>query len=59
MRAAMLTGLDGHTEALGKLPFRDPSCISAQAAEGAALVCAVPERVSDVWMLDGFDPEPR
>jgi hypothetical protein len=52
-------GLDGRTEALGTLPFRDPSCVSAEAMAPGALVCSVPERVSDVWMVEGFDPEVR
>jgi len=49
--------LDGRIERLGALPFRDPSCASTERAGGDALVCAVPEQVSDVWMVEGFDPE--
>ena len=32
---------------------------AAEAIAPGALVCSVPERVSDVWMVEGFDPEVR
>jgi hypothetical protein len=52
-------GLDGRTEALGTLPFRDAECTSAEPARQGTLVCVAPEQVSDVWMVAGFDPERR
>jgi hypothetical protein len=52
-------GLDGRTEALGTLPFRNADCGSAEPAVRGTLVCVVPEQVSDVWMVAGFDPARR
>ncbi len=54
-------GLDGRREELGTLPFRvrDADCVSADQAGRGTIVCVVPERVSDVWMVAGFDPELR
>jgi hypothetical protein len=52
-------GLDGRTERLGTLPFRDASCAPAATQGPTALVCAAEERLSDVWLVEGFDPERR
>jgi Tol biopolymer transport system component len=52
-------GLDGRTEDLGALPLRvrNAECDSAERGRRRLLACIVPEQVSDVWAVDGFDPD--
>jgi Tol biopolymer transport system component len=49
--------LDGRTRTLGRLPFREAECASAEGAGSGVLLCAVPEQLADAWMVTGFDPE--
>ncbi|MGH7527448.1 MAG: hypothetical protein ACREMX_12190, partial [Gemmatimonadales bacterium] len=48
-------GVDGRPDSGTTLPFRDAECSSAEPARRGLLVCVVPEQVSDVWMVAGFD----
>ena len=39
------------------MPFEDARCDLCEYPEGLTLLCYVWEWVSDVWMIENFDPE--
>jgi len=51
--------VDGSAGDRMTFPFRDVECSSAESFRRGLIVCAVPELVSDVWMVTGFDPTRR
>lgn len=44
---------------IADLPFKDSACDFHERPARLQLICAVPESVSDVWMIENFEPAHR
>ncbi len=51
------TGGDGIVVA--NVPFEDAACTPVERPAGLAWLCLVSESVSDIWMIENFDPAAR
>lgn len=50
---------EGTAVAIADLPFKDMPCDFRERSSRLELVCRVDEAVSDVWMMENFDPARR